>query len=90
LSLIESFWSSKSFSFRRLVQPLVGAVLNVFLDGQGADVVSDFAAEVVLARLGMSIFSSMARIRRSSGSSYWPVYLLRTFSRCVYALMLSM
>src|SRR5947199_11894 len=28
---------------------------------------------------GMSIFSSMARIRRSSVSSCWPVYLFRSF-----------
>ena len=38
----------------------------------------------------MSIFSSIERISRSSGSSYWPVNLFLTFSRWVYALMLSM
>jgi hypothetical protein len=32
----------------------------------------------------------MERISRSSGSSVWPVYLLLTFSRWVYALTLSM
>ncbi len=39
---------------------------------------------------GISIFSSIERIRRSSGSSSWPVYLFFTRSFCVYALTLSM
>ena len=39
---------------------------------------------------GMSIFSSIDRISRSSGSSGWPVNLFLTFSRWVYAFTLSM
>jgi hypothetical protein len=48
-----SFWSSKSLSSRALVQPLVGSRRELLaLDGQGADVVHDLPAEVVLAVLG--------------------------------------
>jgi hypothetical protein len=75
-----------------LLQPLVGLVVEgLAVDGQRADVVHDLAAEVVLACASeISIFSSMERISRSSGSSSWPVYLFRTRSRCVYAFTLSM
>ena len=53
MSLIESFWSSNSFSSSALLQPLVRLVVELLaVDRQGADVVHDLAAEVVLAAFG--------------------------------------
>ena len=67
-SLIESFWSSKSFiSSARRRRSLVSYAELLALDRERTDVVHDLAPEVVLALSGMSIFSSIERISRSSG-----------------------
>jgi hypothetical protein len=64
----------EQLELERAVQPVVGVVVELLaVERQRPDVVHDLRRKSSLRDSGMSIFSSIERISRSSGSSSLPV-----------------